>query len=69
MQFVALNDIIDSPQDEIARQLLDEIPRQLVEYMQLKGIQPTDYGRKRSSTSDIKVIPIESLSKFNPEEA
>ena len=41
VQFVPYNKFKDNPQ-KLAEQVLEEIPRQVVEYYQHKGIQPKD---------------------------
>ena len=41
VQFVPYNQFKNNPQ-KLAEQVLEEIPRQVVEYYQHKGIQPND---------------------------
>lgn len=52
VQFVPLNEVINLSKREIAKELLDEIPTQLLEYMKSKNIEPNKPTRHPSSVSD-----------------
>ena len=41
MQFVAAREIANQPPEAIAQQLLEEIPRQVTEYMKAQNITPS----------------------------
>lgn len=68
VQFVPLNEVISLSQREIAKELLDEIPTQLCEYMKSKGIQPNKPNPARhSSVSELNIpnpIPSPSSSHY-----
>ena len=52
MQFVPFNNYKNDP-PKLAEQVLEEIPRQVVEYYQHKGIKPKDEDENEIKSSNI----------------
>ena len=55
VQFVPFNEFKDNP-PELANQVLEEIPRQVLEYYQHKGIQPKEEDEQEDNKSIDNII-------------